>query len=139
MKNSLAHAALAAMLITATPAWAMPGAAIHITDGDTIRLEDGERIRILPIDTPEISHPRCENEFRLGLAAKARIAAIIAPAADVSIIRHGKDRFGRTLAHVLADGRDVGDQLMREGIALPYRPGAAAKAWRLAQWCAGAP
>ena len=56
-------------------------------------------------------------------------------AGPLTIERRGKDRYGRTLARVLADGRDVGDTLLRDGKALRYRPGQADKLARLRQWC----
>ena len=34
-------------------------------------------------------------------------------------------------------GRDLGEQLVREKLALPYRSSAEAKAARLSQWCVG--
>ena len=46
----------------------------------------------------------------------------------------GRDCYGRTLAHVLVDGDDVGDRLLAEGLALRWRPGPIAKAQRLAIW-----
>jgi len=37
----------------------------------------------------------------------------------------------------LVVGRDLGEQLVREKLALPYRSGAEARAARLAQWGVG--
>ncbi|MFL4974258.1 MAG: thermonuclease family protein [Microvirga sp.] len=74
---------------------------------------------------------------RRGLETKARVVDLLRFGRSIDIRRHGHDQYGRTLAHVVIDGRDLGEQLLREKLALPYRSGAQAKAARLAQWCVG--
>ena len=92
-----------------------------VVDGDTIWLK-GEKIRLLDIDTPETHPPRCAEEARLGHAATDRLHALLNGGA-VSLSRDGTDRYGRTLAVVLVDGRPVGDTLIAEGLARPYGNG----------------
>ena len=108
-------------------------AATIIIDGDTIDV-DGTRIRIVQIDTPETFRPRCERELVLGLKAKERLRQLL-DQGPVTFTATGTDRYRRTLAKVYANGIDVGEVLMKEGYALPYEPGATAKAERLARWC----
>ena len=108
-------------------------AGIVMTDGDTFSL-DGEKIRIFQIDTPETFRSRCENELKLGLQAKARLKELL-HSGPLTIVREGEDYFHRTLAYVLAGEVDVGDVLLAEGLALPYRKGKAARLKRLAAWC----
>ena len=93
-----------------------------------------ERIRILSIDTPETFHSRCENELVLGLRAKERLRELL-DSGDIRIERDGQDRYRRTLANVFAGDVDVGETLIREGYALRYEPGGAAKLRRLQVWC----
>jgi endonuclease YncB( thermonuclease family) len=103
---------------------------IRVTDGDTFRL-GVERIRIANIDTPEMpGHARCAYEADRALAAKARLAQILG-GGEIVISRDGVDRYGRTLATLEVNGRDVGDQLVAEG---------AAKRWEghKAEWCRAA-
>lgn len=91
----------------------------HVVDGDTFALGDGDRVRILNIDTAEMPpRSRCEREEQLAFAAKARLAVLLA-GGEVRLTRHGRDRdrFDRLLRKVSVDGRDVGDQLVREGLA----------------------
>lgn len=128
---------LAALLLTAASA-ATAASGVVIVDGDTIAVGH-ERIRILSIDTPETFHSRCENELMLGLKAKERLRELL-DRGDIRIERDGQDRYRRTLAKVFVwtrDGQkiDVGETLIREGHALPYRPGAEAKLERLKVWC----
>jgi micrococcal nuclease len=70
----------------------------------------------------------------LGLKAKERVAALLR-SGRVTIEREGQDRYGRALVRVTVRGRDVGETLMREGLALPWKDGGAAREERLKVWC----
>ena len=93
---------LALLLLLSSPVHA----ATILIDGDTIDV-DGERIRIFQIDTPETFRPRCEAELVLGLKAKARMRELLDSARPLTIVREGYDRWGRTLAYVLAGETDA--------------------------------
>jgi endonuclease YncB( thermonuclease family) len=95
---------------------------------------DGTRIRLLDIDPPETFRSRCENELKLGLAAKQRLRELL-DSGKVTFKPNGHDVYGRTLAHVFVDGVDVGQKLLDEGYALRWHPGPIDKARRLAVWC----
>jgi len=123
---------LTALLVTAAPV-ASAASSIVIIDGDTIAI-GRERVRILSIDTPETFRSRCENELMLGLRAKQRLRELL-DAGEIRIERDGRDRYRRTLANVFAGKIDVGETLVREGYALRYEPGGAAKLRRLQTWC----
>src|SRR3546814_5186440 len=47
-----------------------------VVDGDTFWLE-GEKIRIADIDTPEISEPKCDAEYQLGMKATHRLRDLL--------------------------------------------------------------
>ncbi|MBI1243750.1 MAG: thermonuclease family protein [Alphaproteobacteria bacterium] len=91
-------------------------------DGDTIAC-GRERVRILNIDTPELgSHARCAIEADLAEQARQMTAARLA-SGQVEIrpdAKRPRDRYGRTLAWVLVDGRDLGDELVAAGLARPW-------------------
>ncbi len=95
---------------------------MRVIDGDTIEV-NGETIRILNIDTPEIRHAQCDAERRLGQIAKQRVANLLA-AGTINILRGDrgrlKDKYGRTLAVVGIDGVDLGELLIAEGLARPW-------------------
>lgn len=109
-------------------------ASIH--DGDTIRLCDGERVRLEGIDAPEVTgSPRCSSrqrqalegsknppwcDFKAGAASRDQLRAFMS-AGRVSIERSGHDRYGRTLAKIYVGGRDAGEYLVRRGLARPWR------------------
>jgi micrococcal nuclease len=130
----IAAAVLAVCMIAdAAHAESYDGSRIIIVDGDTFGF-GSERFRILNIDTPETFRPRCERELVLGLKAKERVAGLLR-SGRVTIQREGQDRYGRALVRVFVRGRDVGETLVREGFALPWKEGAAARDERLKVWC----
>ncbi|MCJ8142941.1 thermonuclease family protein [Ancylobacter sp. A5.8] len=125
MSRLFPSTALVAVLLISTSA----GAGIYVTDGDTI-IVDRERIRIVGIDAPETRRSRCDDELRRGLEAKARVVELLTaacgalPAAQASCIdierQPKRDRYGRTLARIRVDGRDLGERLISEGLVRPY-------------------
>ena len=69
----------------------------------------------------------------LGLEAKQRLKELLV--GEIHLVRHDKDRFGRTLADVFASKVNVGETLIKEGLALPYQRGQDAKLSRIHTWC----
>ena len=89
-----------------------------VYDGDTIRM-DGNRVRLMTIDTPEIFSPQCSAELALGRRASARLRALLNDG-EVELERSGsrdRDQYGRLLRIVTVDGASVGYTLVREGLA----------------------
>ncbi len=92
--------------------------AIVYDDGDSFTC-DGEQIRVLGIDTPEIRHPDhgISIDQPKGKEAAAFTKRFLEKAKRVVIVRGGKGYYGRTLAHVLADGNLLGVALIQAGLA----------------------
>jgi micrococcal nuclease len=86
-----------------------------VIDGDTIRL-DGERIRLLAIDAPELFSSRCEAEYGLAMLARDRLAEVLSEE-PWRVVRDGTDRYGRTLAKLRLERGWAGTVLVREGLA----------------------
>jgi|SRR5690606_28329766 len=103
----------------------------YAIDGDTIEA-DGQRYRLANIDTPEMGQgARCAAERRLAQRATQRARALIDAAARIETHAIGRtDRYGRQVAYVLIDGRDLGEALIAEGLARPWRG-------RREPWCDG--
>lgn len=118
-------------------AHAVPASVDYIFDGDTfagrVALADDTkitvRVRLINIDTPEI-HGECDSEIATAHRAKARLASLLPVDSVVDLANIKDDKYlGRIDANViLPDGRDVGDVLVREGLARPYS-GGKRKSW----------
>lgn len=89
-----------------------------IVDGDTI-WQNGAKMRLLEIDTPETFDAQCDREKHLGEKATLRLQALMSN--GYRLVDSGtKDRTSdhRNLVHVvLPDGRDAGKVLVTEGLA----------------------
>lgn len=99
-----------------------------VVDGDTFYFGH-EKIRIADIDTPEVFSPSCTAEKALGERATRRLHALL-NAGPIALRNTARkhDIFGRRLAVVRRDGRSLGDTLVAEGLAHPWRG-------RRESWC----
>ncbi len=120
LRDLVVTAAKAAVIAAAVLAIAPPASGqtpFRVLDGDTIQLR-GRTVRIIGLDAPEI-HGRCPEETRLAIAARDRLAELLAE--GFTMRSRGRDRYGRTLGVVTdAAGRDVADTLIGEGLARAY-------------------
>lgn len=92
-----------------------------VVDGDMFYYR-GEKIRLADVNTPEVSEPKCATEARLGAAATRRLQSLLN--AEPIELRRGareQDRFGRKRRLVHRDGHSLGDALVAEGLAHPWR------------------
>ncbi len=110
----------AAMMMPAAGAAAdydCSGRVAWVTDGDRFRLESGERIRVARIDAPEAhrNQAKCAGEVAFGMRAKDQATALLV-SRNVTFHWVGRS-YNRTVATVTLDGRDVGSELVRMGIA----------------------
>lgn len=91
----------------------------RIIDGDTVRLTDGRKVRLLGINTPEFNYEGGAHE-PLALAARKALSDLIKQANAIGL-RYGQqrqDRYKRVLAHLIIDGRvNVQQQLLQRGLA----------------------
>lgn len=95
-----------------------------VLDGDTIRLETGERVRYLGIDAPEVEHQGEEQgaECYGEEAGMANAQMVYGKRVLLRYDREQKDNHGRLLAYVFtADGVCVNLELVRRGYAWVYR------------------
>jgi micrococcal nuclease len=129
----------------------------HVADGDTVDLTDGQRVRLVQIDTPEVYYaPECYGEQASRITKR-----LLRPGTLVRLYREPKtdavDVYGRLLRYVfrVRDGLNVNVYLVRIGAAAPYfydgrrghyarllvRLGLRARRQRLGLWghCPGTP
>jgi endonuclease YncB( thermonuclease family) len=95
-----------------------------VIDGDTV--DDraiGVRYRLANIDAPETGdNAKCFKENERGEAARRAAIALVRKAARVEVRRTWRvDYFGRRVAFVLVDGDDLGVELVKLGLARPWR------------------
>lgn len=93
-----------------------PAVLIDVSDGDTLRASvEGKTytVRLYGIDTPEYKQP-------YGEAAKAALQNMVS-SAELTLKERDKDRYGRLVATVYADGKSVNLQLVDAGYAWWYR------------------
>ena len=88
-----------------------------VVDGDTIIIDDNNRVRLIGVDTPETVHPQKEVEC-FGPEASAYTTSLLLDQQiylekDISEI----DRYGRLLRYVWLDGMMINQLLVRQGYA----------------------
>lgn len=91
----------------------------QVVDGDTLRLADGRRVRLIGINTPELGRQgRSDEPF--AVQARRRLQALVdASDGHVGLLpgEQRQDRYGRTLAHLYdRAGRNLEAQLLAEGL-----------------------
>lgn len=92
----------------------------RIVDGDTLVVKDGEKVRLIGVDTPESVDPRQPVEC-LGKEASTFLAGLIPPGTKVTLVYDVDltDRYDRTLAYLYrsTDGLFVNAELLTSGYA----------------------
>lgn len=91
--------------------------AVNVVDGDTIKIERGETVRYIGIDTPETVDPRkpimCYGKEASDKNTELVEGKIVELEKDVS----ETDRYGRLLRYIWVDGVLINELLVREGYA----------------------
>lgn len=117
-----------------------------ISDGDTIRLNGAAKgTRLVGFNTPESIEPQCDVEGDLGRRAKARLKELVATAKlELKMVpcscppgTEGTDKcnYGRSCGSLFADGRDVGEVLVSEELAVPFICGSTSCPPTPRPWC----
>jgi endonuclease YncB( thermonuclease family) len=89
-----------------------------VIDGDTIVLENGQRVRYAGINAPEIRHDDEPGEPFGDEALRANIRLVKNKEVILEWAEEKRDRFGRLLAYVfLPDGTFVQAELVKAGLA----------------------
>lgn len=95
------------------------GILASVTDGDTIRLADNRRVRLVQIDAPERQQAECYSE-----RATEALTALLPVGTDVKLrldrALDAKDEHGRILAYVSDGTQNINLALVRMGAAAPY-------------------
>ena len=85
---------------------------VRVVDGDTLKLDSGETIRLLGINTPE-------KKEKYYAEAKAFLQSRVENK-SIELKRRGIDKYRRTLGHVFIDGEYVNLEIVEQGFANVY-------------------
>jgi len=88
----------------------------RIIDGDTFETETGEKVRLIGINTPEISDI-------FGQEAKQYLSDLIQNKTvelQTDNISNDRDRYQRLLRYVIVDGVDINKKMILDGFAFAY-------------------
>src|ERR1700730_7815037 len=92
------------------------GRVVGVTDGDTLKVLVAEqkllRVRLAFCDAPE-------KKQAFGTRAKQAMSEMVF-GKEIDLRPHALDRYGRTVAQVGVDGKDVGLEMVRRGMAWVY-------------------
>lgn len=92
---------------------------IQVYDGDTITLSTGEKVRLLQIDTPELSPGECYGE-----EARSALISLLNSPGQLSLKTDPKldkvDRYGRLLRYVFVGKTNINLKMVEIGAAAPY-------------------
>ena len=93
-------------------------------DGDTCYITMNgmkKKIRLLELDTPEISKPKCNAELELGIKARDYLNDLIANASTIEFkTEYLEDYFGRVLSYLIIDGEDASSKIIENQLGVVY-------------------
>ncbi len=99
-----------------------------VVDGDTFWI-NGVKVRLADINAPETQQAACKEERDLGNRAKDRLVRLLNSGPfDLEVEGRDTDRYGRALRVAKRNGQSIGQQLVKEGLAEPWRG-------RRSDWC----
>jgi len=90
----------------------------RVFDGDTVMLENGTKIRLLGINTPEVEHRNKSGQPGGEKAKRWLEQAVLGKKIRVQKDIEKKDKYGRTLAHIFTQNRrHINLELVELGLA----------------------
>ena len=107
-----------------------------INDGDTVTLEDGQRVRFIGIDTPEVNHRNLSKSDAYAVDAKKLIERYIRKGDKLHLVfdQTKYDKYGRMLAYVYSKtGRNLALLQLQSGFAKHWVVGKNDKFWKCFQ------
>ena len=90
---------------------------VNVVDGDTIKIETGETVRYIGIDTPESVDPRKPVQCFAKEASLKNEELVLGKTAELEKDITDKDKYGRLLRYIWIEDQLVNEILVREGYA----------------------
>ena len=117
--KKLAVFVVGAFLIGGAPTAYAASNVSKVVDGDTITMSNGEKVRLIQIDTPELASKEC-----YGSQAKVELTKLLSQASEVSLTSDPNldevDKYGRLLRYVFVGNTNLNLKLVEIGAAAPY-------------------
>ena len=117
--KKLAVFVVGAFLIGGAPTAYAASNVSKVVDGDTITMSNGEKVRLIQIDTPELASKEC-----YGIQAKSELSKLLNQAGEVSLTSDPNldevDKYGRLLRYVFIGNTNLNLKLIEIGAAAPY-------------------
>ena len=117
--KKLALFVVGAFLIGGAPTAYAASNVSKVVDGDTITMSNGEKVRLIQIDTPELASKEC-----YGIQAKSELSKLLNQAGEVSLTSDPNldevDKYGRLLRYVFIGNTNLNLKLIEIGAAAPY-------------------
>lgn len=94
--------------------------AAYVFDGDTLRLKDGRRVRLIGINTPELNQKEAAPS-PFAIEARDTLQDLLDSGGHTLLLQYGperRDHYGRLLAHAfLENGANIAAHLLLQGLA----------------------
>lgn len=91
-----------------------------VIDGDTIKLANGQTVRYIGIDAPEVHHPKKSQQCFSQQATQKNRQLVEGKHVRLEKDVSDKDKYRRLLRYVYVDDMFINDILVREGYAHAY-------------------
>lgn len=112
---------LCSSIAFAGPPFPFSGKVVRISDGDTIILNNGERVRLIGVDTTEKSHPLKPIEYFSEEATQFTRNLLEGKDVTLEYDNEKRGKYGRLLAYVyLKDGTFVNAEIIKQGYGFAY-------------------
>lgn len=93
----------------------------RVINGGTIQLSNGERVRLIGVDTPETKHPKKPVEYFSKEASAFTKKMVEGKRVRLEYDWQSKDKYGHTLAYVyLKDGTFLNAEIIKQGYGHAY-------------------
>jgi len=90
---------------------------VYIYDGDTVKLANGDKVRYLGIDTPEMNYKNPPAEHFAKAAKEFNESLVAGKVVRLQFDAQRRDKYNRLLAHVYVDDIHVNARMVEEGYA----------------------
>ena len=117
--KKIAAVIVGASLIGGAPTATAASNVAKIVDGDTITMSNGEKVRLLQIDSPELASKECYgDEARVAIVKLLNQSGKVTLSIDPNLDKI--DRYGRSLRYVFIGKTNLNLKLVEIGAAAPY-------------------